>query len=165
MQAINPRLKSLLDQKTVVYEAIPHERDYTAQETAADTHTAGLEFAKTVILFVDGHHAMAVLPAHHKVELKKVREELEARAVRLAREDEIRVLFPDCETGAEPPFGNLYNIPVYLSAAVKQEGHITFNAGTHDDVIRMRYNDYVGLVKPRVFDFSLPIGASSISMH
>ena len=165
MQAINPRLRSLLEQKTVEYQAISHSRDYTAQETAADTHTAGREFAKTVVLLVDGHYAMAVLPAHHKVELKKLREELDARSVRLAREDEIRVIFADCETGAEPPFGNLYNMPVYLSTAVKSDGSITFNAGTHDDVIRMRYADYIALAKPQIFEFTIPMGTSHISYH
>ena len=153
---VNPRLKSLLDARTVAYQAMSHPRDFTAQETAADTHTAGKEFAKTVVLLVDGRCVMAVLPAHHKVEFKRVREELDAHSVRLAQEDEIRVLFPDCEVGAEPPFGNLYNMPVCMSSAIPGDGFITFNAGTHEDVIRMGYGDYVALVQPRIFDFSIP---------
>jgi Ala-tRNA(Pro) deacylase len=165
MHAINPRLKSLLDEKTVPYEMIPHRRDYTAQETAADTKTVGEEFAKTVILLIDGRYGMMILPAHHKVDIGKVRMELNAHEVRLATEDEFRMLFPDCEVGAEPPFGNLYNMPVFLSTAIPAKGHMTFNAGTHEDVIRMRYVDYVMLVQPRIFDFSSPAGAARILFH
>jgi Ala-tRNA(Pro) deacylase len=154
MPSISKRLQSFLDEHAVAYETIHHRRDYTAQEAAAHTHTPGKEFAKTVILWVDGGYAMAVLPAHHMVDLDKLREALGAKEVKLASEDEIRELCPDCEAGAVPPFGNLYNLPVYLSEAMTDDERITFNAGSHEDAIRMMYKDFEKLVQPKVMEFS-----------
>lgn len=154
MATLNQRLTAFLEAQAVDYEAIHHRRDYTAQEAAAHTHTPGREFAKTVIVWVDGSYAMAVLPAHHLIDLDKLRRALGARDVKLASEEEMRELCPDCETGAVPPFGNLYNLPVYLSTDITADEQITFNAGTHEDAIRMRYADFERLVQPHVLDFS-----------
>jgi Ala-tRNA(Pro) deacylase len=154
MSQINQRLKQFLDARHVGYEMIPHRPDYTAQETAADTHTPGQEFAKTVIVRVDRGYAMAVLPAHHKVNLRKLGQVAGARDVRLASEDEIARVCPDCAVGAEPPFGNLYEMPVYVSETLAEDDRITFNAGTHEEAVRMRYRDYETLVHPHVADIS-----------
>lgn len=155
MPTISKQLQQFLSEHGVPYETIHHRRDYTAQETAADTHTPGKEFAKTVMLWVDGNYAMAVLPAHHMVDFEKLRQAIGAKEVKLASEDEIRELCPDCEAGAVPPFGNLYGLPVYLSQAMTTDERITFNAGTHEDVVRMRYEDFVKLVQPKILDFSV----------
>ncbi len=157
MSAIPQRLKTLLEQRAVPYEIVQHRRDYTAQETAVDTQTPGEAFAKTVIVWVDGTFAMAVLPADHRVVVPKLRQALGAQQVALASEDELRVLFPDCEVGAMPPFGNLYHLPIYVSTALRTQDRITFPAGTHDTAIRMHYSDFVKLVQPRVIDFSQPM--------
>ena len=98
---------------------------------------------------------MAVLPAHHKVSIEKLRAHIQAEKLRLASEDEILKICPDCAVGAEPPFGNLYGIPVHLCKDMGSEGWITFNAGTHEDVVRMKYDDYVRLVQPEIGDFSI----------
>jgi Ala-tRNA(Pro) deacylase len=148
------RFKALLDDHGVAYEVIHHRRDYTAQETAADTHTPGRMFAKCVLIWRDGAYAMAVLPAHHVVDMRKLCQVLGAKEVKLASEEEIRELCPDCEAGALPPFGNLYDMPVYVSRALTDAEHITFNAGTHSDVVRMRYADWEKLAQPHVADFS-----------
>ena len=150
------KFRSFLDQHHVKYEAIAHAPDFTAQETAAHTHTPGREFAKTVILETDEGHAMAVLPAHHRVDLAKVREALASRKVRLASEPEMARLCPDCETGAVPPFGNLYGLPVWVSPILAHDEWITFNAGTHQDALRMKFADFEKLVAPRVTDLSSP---------
>jgi len=149
------KLKSFLDESRVKYEAIHHSPDFTAQETAAHTHTRGRDFAKTVILQVAGGYAMAVLPAHHRVDLAKLREAVGATEVRLATEPEMDRLCPDCETGAVPPFGNLYGLPVWVSSTVAADERITFNGGTHQDAVRMKYADFEKLVRPRVADFSV----------
>lgn len=156
MTAICQRLKNLLDQNKVEHEVVCHRRDYTALETAADSHTPGIEFAKSVVVSVDGKSALAVLPAHHIVDERKLAHALGARRVRLAPEETIQALFPDCELGAEPPFGNLYGLPVYLSEAMAGDARITFNAGSHESVVRMSMADFRRLAGPQVLDFSIP---------
>lgn len=148
------RVRAFLDKRGIHYESVHHRLDFTAMEAAEDTHTPGKEFAKAVVLWIDGAFALAVLPAQHHVHLEKVRKALEAKTVRMATEEEMRRLFPDCDLGAEPPFGNLYHLPVYLSTAMVGDEHITFNAGTHEEAIRMRFADWENLVKPRILDLS-----------
>jgi Ala-tRNA(Pro) deacylase len=148
-------LKSYLDQHHVAYESIHHRRDYTSQEAAADTHTPGKEFAKTVILAVDDRFGMFVLPAIRQVDLEKVKRKLGAKKVRLASEDELAKISADCEVGAMPPFGTLYELPVYVSPLITQDRLITFNAGTHEDAVRMLYSDYEKLAQPQSIDFTI----------
>ena len=148
-------LTAYLNDHHVPFEVLHHRIDYTAQEAAADTHTPGREFAKTVVLDV-GHEgrAMAVLPAIFQLDLDKIRAGLGTRQVHLATEMEMSDLCPDCEVGAEPPFGNLYDVPVYVDPTLTSDEYITFNAGTHDDAVRMRYEDYERLVHPTVMDMA-----------
>lgn len=154
MPTLGSRLKACLEENRITYESIHHSRDFTAQETAAHTHTRGKEFAKTVVLIVDGRFALAVLPAHFRVSLPKLKATLRAQEIRLASEDEIEKVCPDCEAGAVPPFGNLYDMPIYVSPIIARDEKITFNAGTHEDAVRMRYEDFERLAKPQVFDFA-----------
>ncbi len=153
--AILKSLKDYLNKHLIAYEIIHHRRDFTAQETAADTHTKGADFAKTVILWVDAGFCMGVLPATHSVDFQKIKDILNAREVKLATEDEIKTLCADCEVGAMPPIGSFYKLPVYISHYLTHDHTITFNAGTHEDVIRMSYRDYDDLVKPKVMDLTV----------
>ncbi len=152
--AIPQPFSSYLDEHHLPYERIHHHRDYTAQETAADTHTKGRDFAKTVVLWVDNKFCMAVIPATCAIDLSKVAQFLGVSEVKLASEDEIKSLCPNCEVGAMPPFGELYGLPVYISHLLTYDHLITFKAGTHEDVIRMPYRDFDEMVKPKVFDFT-----------
>ncbi len=147
-------IKSFLNEQKIPYEFIHHRRDYTAQETAADTHTKGKDFAKTIILFVDNKYVMAVLPAIHQVDLEKVKKALKANVVTLATEDEISEICGDCEVGAMPPLGPLYKLPVYVSPHLAKDHMITFNAGTHEDAVRMMYSDFEKLVKPQLLELT-----------
>lgn len=149
---LNPRLAALLDVERVPYRSLSHQADATSQAAAEHTHTPGRRFAKTVIVKADGHFIMLVLPAHRRVDLEKVRKWLNAATARLATEQEMADLFPDCEVGAEPPFGNLYELPVYVSPLLARD-HITFNGGSHREAIQMRYGDFAALAKPSVIDF------------
>jgi Ala-tRNA(Pro) deacylase len=142
------RVASYLDEQRIPYETIHHKRDYTSQRTAADTHTPGKAFAKTVILNVDNRFCMLALPASFKIDLAKVKRELSAKEVRLATEGEFSGICTDCEVGAMPPFGRLYDLPVYVSHLLAEDHLITFNAGTHEDAIRMRFDDYEKLARP-----------------
>ncbi len=148
----NQKVTTFLDEHDVPYEVIHHRTDYTAQETAADTHTPGRAFAKTVILDIGALHAMAVVPAPCRIDLEKIRESIGTRQISLASELEMSQLCPDCDVGAEPPLGNLYGMPVFVDPALEKDETITFNGGTHDDAIRMRYEDFQRLVHPTPMD-------------
>lgn len=154
MIPIPQRIREALTRHAVPYETIRHRRDVTAQEAAQDTRTPGIEFAKTVLVSVDGRFVMAVLPAHHRIDFEELRVALRAREVRLATEDELARACPGCEVGAEPPLGMLFDLPVYVSSWLTGDERITFNGGSHEEAIRMRFEDYLHLVGPTVLDFS-----------
>lgn len=142
------KLRDFLDQHKIKYLVISHSIAYTAQGIAALTHTPGRELAKTVIVVVDGRLSMTVLPASQRVDLLKLRKHLRAESVELATEDEFRDQFPDCETGAMPPFGNLYGMDVFADESLTLDKEISFNAGSHRELVRMAFADFRELVKP-----------------
>lgn len=142
------RLKEFLDRENVKYVTIGHSPAFTAQEIAERAHIPGKELAKTVMVKIDGKLAMIVVPASEHVRLAHLKEALGADEVELAGEYEFRERFPDCETGAMPPFGNLYDLPVFVSATLREDDEIAFNAGSHSELIRMAYADFERLVKP-----------------
>ncbi len=142
------RLKEFLDQENVKYVTIGHSPAFTAQEIAERAHIPGKELAKTVMVKIDGELAMIVVPASEHVRLAHLKEALGADAAEIAGEYEFKERFPDCETGAMPPFGNLYDMPVFVSATLREDDEIAFNAGSHSELIRMAYADFERLVKP-----------------
>jgi Ala-tRNA(Pro) deacylase len=143
-------LTEFLDRNNVRYVTITHSIAYTAQGIAALTHTRGRELAKTVMVKVDGRLAMAVVPASWHVSLELLKEGAGANTVGLASEGDFFGRFPGCETGAMPPFGNLYDMAVFVDEGLAREKEIAFNAGTHRELIRMSYEDFDRLVKPRM---------------
>ncbi len=148
------KLKEFLDGHGVKYVMISHSRAYTAQEIAASAHVPGKELAKTVMVQLDGAMAMAVLPASSQIDLRRLGEVTGAADVELATESEFQGLFPDCELGAMPPFGNLYGMPVYVARELAEDEEIAFNAGSHTELIRLRYEDFERLVEPKVVRFA-----------
>ncbi|WP_372771889.1 aminoacyl-tRNA deacylase [Mangrovibacterium sp.] len=148
------KLKEFLDRNKIEYITIRHSLAYNAQRIAATTHIPGKEIAKTVIVKIDGQMAMAVLPASYMINLRLLRETSGARKVELASEMEFKNMFPDCEVGAMPPFGNLYDMEVYVAESLREDEEICFNAGTHVELIRMAYADFERLVEPVVLRFS-----------
>lgn len=150
------KLKTFLDREGIKYVIITHSRAYTAQEAAASAHIPGRELAKTVMVKLDGLMAMAVLPASYHVNLEHLAEVAGAKKVSLASEHEFAGLFPDCDTGAMPPFGNLYGMDVYVAESLTEDDEIAFAAGSHTELIRMAYADFERLVKPKVLAFSEP---------
>ena len=142
------RLIDFLDKEHVKYVTIGHSPAYTAQEIAALAHIPGRELAKTVIVKVDDELAMVVLPASEMVRLDHLRQTLGTEYVELANEDEFKGAFPDCETGAMPPFGNLYGMKVFVDQSLREDDEIAFNAGSHDELIRLPYAEYERLVHP-----------------
>src|SRR3989338_1278081 len=144
------KLREVLDQAKISYEVYNHPLAFTAQEIAATQHMSGREMAKVVILKVDGSFVMAVVPAGRLVNLRKVRLGLGVQNVSLATEDDFAALFPECEIGAMPPFGNLFGLPVYVDSSLEEDETIFFNAGNHVQTVRMKYRDFKELVGPLV---------------
>jgi Ala-tRNA(Pro) deacylase len=150
-----------LKSKDVKYTPTEHKPTFSAQRMAAVEHEPGKYVAKPVLVKVDGQMMMCVLDANHKVDLRRLKENLGAKKVDLADETEIGNLFTDCELGAEPPFGNLYNLPTIMDKALESDDHIVFQAGSHDKAVRISMADYRKLVNPKILEFSYHISSQA----
>ena len=148
-------VKNYLDLQHVPYQHHVHSTTFTAQQLAAAERISGTLVAKTVVVKADDQFLMAVLPATAKVDTAALKGALKARELELATEREFQELFPDSDVGAMPPFGNLYELPVCAEESLARAEEIVFNAGTHEDAIRMRYSDFSRLVGPKICSFSL----------
>jgi Ala-tRNA(Pro) deacylase len=142
------KLREFLDSHDIKYLVISHSLAYTAQGVAALAHVSGKKLAKTVIVKIDGILAMAVIAASEHVDLDQLRKLSGAKTIAIASEREFKDAFPDCETGAMPPFGNLYDMPVYADLELSENEEITFSAGTHRELVRMRWDDMARLLNP-----------------
>lgn len=142
-------LKNFLDDNDIKYVSIMHSMAFTAVEVAKSAHIRSKFMAKTVILKINGELAMAVVPANFRVDIDLLKQAMQTGAVELASEAEFIRSFPDCEVGAMPPFGNLYDMPVYVDERVTENEQIIFNAGSHMELIQMDYRDFENLVKPQ----------------
>jgi Ala-tRNA(Pro) deacylase len=154
------QLKKFLDSHKVKYMTMTHSTAFTAQEIASLMHIRGEEFAKAVIVRIDGAMVMAVLPASYHVDLLLLKAAAKGEKIVLASETEFRDRFPECETGAMPPFGQLYGMPVFVDESLTRDQEITFNAGTHQELIRLSYADFARLVQPKVAKFSMMADAA-----
>ena len=148
------KLKNFLDENHVKYVTISHSKAYTAQDIAAKAHISGKEIAKTVMVKLGGKMAMAVLPASKMVDLEHLKHEAGVDSVELATEPEFKDRFPGCDVGAMPPFGNLYGLDVFVDESLREDEEIAFNAGSHTELVRLAYEDYERLVKPKVLEFA-----------
>jgi Ala-tRNA(Pro) deacylase len=146
----------MLQLRGIPYEELHHRDAFSAQEVAHHEHVSGHRVAKVVVVMADGWPVELVLPATRRVVLERVRELLGVQEVRLASEDELGLMFPGCETGAMPPLGHWQNVPVLMDSAMRVQGAILFQAGTHHDAVRLRFEDWFELVDPLVDSFSEP---------
>ncbi len=144
------RLKELLDKNNVKYVVITHSRAFTAAAIGAITHIPGKEIAKTVMVKLDGKLAMVVVPGSRSVDLNALKQGVPATTANIVPEPEFSEAFPDCEVGAMPPFGELYDLPVYVDEMLTRDEEIAFNAGSHRELVRLAYKDFERLVKPKV---------------
>ncbi len=157
--AVLPRLQKFLEKNNVSYTHHVHPAVYTAREVASVENLPEHQVAKAVVFSGNEGYGMAVLPADYVVEMQELRAALGLKRVRLATEKELAELFPDCELGAMPPFGVLYELPTHLESSLADEEKIAFNAGTHRDVIYLRMADYKRLVNPTIVHFSRLLAA------
>ncbi|QEA38725.1 YbaK/EbsC family protein [Pistricoccus aurantiacus] len=142
------RVTRYLDEHSVKYILLQHSQAYTAQEIAEAVHVSGRHFAKSVMVDIDGRLALVVLPATDRIDLQQLARSVGARSVELAKEEDFKNRFPDCEVGAMPPFGNLFDMEVFVSPHLTQAETIAFNAGSHTEVMQLPYSAYERLVKP-----------------
>lgn len=153
---IPAHISSFLKSEHIPYQEFTHSRAYTAQGTAQAQHLSGKRLAKVVMVIVDEHRPMmAVVPASHRVDLERLGQIFNADNVRLATEEEFKDLFPECELGAMPPFGNIYHLDVWIDEKLKSYSTISFNAGTHAEIIQMSFADFNRLVQPYVGSFGV----------
>lgn len=149
------RLKEYLDREGVRYVTIVHSPAFTAQEIAAMAHIPGKNIAKTVVVKIDGKMALAVVPASYSVDFDMLQGAIGAKKVELARESEFKGQFPDCELGAMPPFGNLYDMEVFVARSLAEDEDIAFNACSHHELIKLPYREFERLAQPHVITFSV----------
>lgn len=155
------RLKEFLDSQHIKYVVISHSVAYTAQGIAALTHIPGKDLAKTVVVRINGKLALAVVPASCQVDLALLKTATRATTIALASETEFRASFPDCETGAMPPFGNLYDMATFVDERLSRDKEIAFNAGTHRELIRLGWDDFERLAKPSVLKLATGRGGAT----
>ena len=149
------KLQEVLDRQHVPYEVRTHPEVFTAQEIAAALHVPGRELAKVVMVKAGDRFVMAVLPASWRADPPRLRAVPNAPDARLATEAEFKGLFPDCDVGAMPPFGNLYGLEVYVDRSLTADETILFNAGTHYEAVRMQYEDFARMARPLIADFAV----------
>jgi len=155
METCCERLEQYLIDNRVYYEIQEHRAAFTIQEVAAALHEKGIHVAKVFVASADGQLIMLVLPAPAYVDLDRVKAMLNAKEVRRAREAEFAHLFPDCDVGAMPPFGNMYHLPVYLDGTLADQPYIVFQAGSHRKTIKIAMSDYWRLAAPTIGDFAV----------
>ena len=150
------QLRDYLDTQGIKYVSILHSPAYTAQEIAESAHISGKTLAKTIIVDIDGKMSMAVMPANHVIDLPAFEAAYGLRegTARIASEDEFVARFPSCEIGAMPPFGNLYDMDVYVDSSLVVVDEIAFNAGTHAELIQLAVSDFIRLVGPKASSFA-----------
>jgi Ala-tRNA(Pro) deacylase len=151
--AISRKLKTYLDKNKIKYSTLKHKEAFTAQEIAAAQHIPGKQVVKSVLIKADDKYVLAVLPAIHMVDFSSLKKALNAKKVSLATENEINKVIPDFEIGAMPPFGSMFDLPVYADSTLKEDKEIVFNAGTHKDMVKMKYKDFEKLAKPALGEF------------
>jgi Ala-tRNA(Pro) deacylase len=159
MEVLLMRIQEYLEKAGVKFEEREHKPTFSAQQMAATEHEPGKFVAKPVIVKVDGKDIMCVLAACYKIDLRALKSQLGAKSVELVEEEEVGRLFGDCELGAEPPFGNLYDLTTIMDKALEADDHIMFQAGSHDKAISMKMADYRKLVKPKIVEFSYQTGS------
>jgi Ala-tRNA(Pro) deacylase len=151
------RMEQYLRENGVGFEVMTHSQAFTMQEVAAALHVPGDQVAKVVIVCAADEMAMLVLPAPYRLNIEKARALLGVEDAHLAKEKEFAALFPDCATGAMPPFGNLYDVPVYVDQTLAAQPDIVFRIGTHRETMKIAYADFGRLVEPTVGEFAWQI--------
>ena len=154
-------IKDMLEKRGVAFESLHHRVAFTSQEVAQSEHISGDNLAKVVVVIADGRPVELILPASRRVVLDRLRKLFGVNAIRLASEAELERIFTDCETGAIPPFRHWKEVAVLMDASMSNAQDLVFQAGTHEDAIRLKFQQWFALVNPRVEFFAVPAHPSS----
>lgn len=149
------KLKQLLDTNKIKYVSLTHSPAFTAEDISKSIHVSSDKVAKSVIVKLGDQLVFAIIPGNNKINLEKLKILTKSSDAQLASENDFKHHFSDCEVGAMPPFGHLYGMKVYVDNSLAKDKEIAFNAGTHSEVIKMSYKDYVSLFDPVFGDFVL----------
>lgn len=144
--AIARRLRWYLEKEGIEYEILPHPHSRSSLESAREAHVPANLFAKPVLLEDERGYVMAIVPASRRIDLETLCRQLH-RDLELASEPEIGELFQDCDAGAMPPLGNAYRIPMVYDDSLKMLPEVYFEAGDHEDVVHVRGQDFLRLLK------------------
>lgn len=150
------RLVNFLKRHKIFYQVQVHPETMTALETAEAEHICGKSLAKVVMVKNRGKDAMVVIPCDRNVDLLKLSTVLGTDDVKVSEEKEFNGLFPDCEPGAMPPFGRIYKIPCYADERIGGQKELYFNAGNHQETVKISVSDFLKYSKAFVGDFSVP---------
>jgi Ala-tRNA(Pro) deacylase len=148
-------IKQMLQARGIPFEELRHHKAYTAQEVAGREHVSGRRMAKVVAALADDRFVEVILPANRRLDLERMKETLEARSARLASEQEMEKVFTDAEVGAAPPLRHWEGVEVLMDRSLIGEDDIVFQAGTHEDAIRVKLRDWFDLVHPQVATLSV----------
>lgn len=149
-------LQRYLNNNGIQYRIIEHDPAFSAHGVSVTAHVPEKEIAKTVIIQIDGRFWMAVLRGDNKINLHKIKQSFGAKHVHLAHEEDLSTLFPDCQLGTMPPFGNLYGVPVLVDQSLAGDEDICFNACCYTKVVRMKFDDFKKLSNPLVGEYAEP---------
>lgn len=146
-------VQAFLQTQHVPFDVLSHRSTHSAQSLAQSLDIPCANVAKSVLLKVDGEFMLAVIPASHQISMLQLRKCLSAQSVELATEDELAVVFRDCERGVAPPFGKSYGIRTLVDQSLTEDEHIVFEANSHNEAIYLRYQDYAKIEHPIVQSF------------
>lgn len=144
--AIATSVRDFMAEHGLMYDVLNHPHTQTSMETAQRAHVPGSCLAKAVVLEDDKGYLMAVLPSTQHVQLGKLGRELNSR-LRLASEEELARLMPDCEPGAIPPLGALYGMRMIIDDSLAEHPEIYFEAGDHERVIQMSRGQFMEMMR------------------
>ncbi|MBL8526914.1 MAG: YbaK/EbsC family protein [Burkholderiales bacterium] len=140
-------LENYLRYMQVPFEVLPHPKAMTSLRSASAAHIPAHQMAKAVVLEDETGYVMAVVPADRRVHLGALREQL-GRTMGLATEPELGTVFKDCALGAIPPLGAAYGIESVVDDELREGSEIYFEAGDHEEMVRMRREDFLRLLGP-----------------
>lgn len=156
------KIKAYLEKQKITFQVLQHDTAYSAMEIAGAQHVPGRQFVKSVIVNADGKYVMCVLPAIHMIDLEKLKILIGAQIVSLVNEQEVAKLFPNDEVGAEPPVDLPSGMKLYVDKILEENDEIAFNAGTHTDIIKIKFKDFIKLTKPTILDFGVHINKARL---
>jgi len=147
---------SFLQERNCRFERMSHQPTYSAQRLAHELHVTGREVAKTVLLRANGgdQYVVAVLPASKAIDLDEASKLLGKGQVQLATETEVANHCLDCEFGVLPPFGTRYGMKTIVDTSLADDEQIVFEGNTHDEAVRMAFDDFVQLEDPLIAPFA-----------